>query len=166
MNQSAVGQSRARGDRRISERNHDPYATRHKVKEPAVCPDCGAVLKAGRWSWARRPDGANAETCPACRRIADAYPAGELVIGGTFIGDHKDEILNLARNTENLEKTEHPLNRIMHIADGPDAITVTTTDLHLPRRIGEALQHAYQGDFEFDYDREGYFIRCRWHRDA
>ncbi len=165
MKHSVASQAPARHDRRISEHIHDPYATRRKVREPAVCPDCGAILKAGRWSWGRRPGGAHAETCPACRRVADAYPAGELVISGAFVQDHKEEILNLAHNTETTEKAEHPLHRMMYVADRPGAITVTTTDLHLPRRIGEALHNAYEGELHIDYDTDGYFVRCRWHRE-
>ena len=165
MEHSAAKQAMARHNRRITERVHDPYATRRKTKEPAVCTDCGAVLKAGRWRWGRRPAGAHAETCPACRRVADAYPAGELRIAGDFALDHKAEILSLVRNTETCEKGEHPLHRIMHIDDRlSDVITITTTDLHLPRRIGEALHHAYHGHFEFGYD--GYYIRCRWRRES
>ena len=159
-------QAPRRNDRRISEHKHDPYATRGKIPEPSVCTDCGATYRSGRWSWGRRPAGAHAETCPACRRIADAYPAGELILSGGFVNVHKDEILNLVRNTETVEQAEHPLHRIMHTDDRDDQITVTTTDLHLPRRIGVALHHAYKGDFEVDYEPKGYFVRCRWRRDS
>ena len=35
------------------------------------------------------------------------------------------------------EKREHPLNRIMAIEREGDALVVKTTDIHLPRRIGD-----------------------------
>jgi hypothetical protein len=37
---------------------------------------------------------------------------------------------------------------------------------HLPRRIGEALRHAYHGELEFHHAQEAYFIRVRWSRDG
>ena len=41
---------------------------------------------------------------------------------------------------------------------------VTTTDLHLPRRIGEALKSAFDGTLDLDYDEDGYFVRVNWSR--
>lgn len=38
---------------------------------------------------------------------------------------------------------EHPLSRIMGIERRPEGLVISTTDTHLPRRIGEALKHAY-----------------------
>lgn len=44
-------------------------------------------------------------------------------------------------------------------------MVVTTTDVHLPRRIGEALHHAYAGDLDFHYDKDAYYVRVAWKRD-
>ena len=41
-----------------------------------------------------------------------------------------------------------------------------TTDIHLPRRIGEALHHAHRGELDFHYDKEAYAIRVSWRRDG
>jgi hypothetical protein len=38
-----------RRDPLIHERIHDPYKTKSKLPEPAVCPICYAVFKAGPW---------------------------------------------------------------------------------------------------------------------
>lgn len=154
-----------RQDRLIRERIHDPYMTRLKLTDPAVCPQCGAVYEGDRWHWGRRPANADEQLCPACRRINDEYPAGEVVLGGGWLAEHKEEILNLARRQEELEKSEHALHRIMAIRDDDGQVVITTTDIHLPRRIGEALHRAYKGSFDFKYDEEGYFIRVRWERD-
>jgi hypothetical protein len=113
-----------------------------------------------------RPDGAHEELCEACHRISDRYAAGELTIASAFLARHKDEILHLARHQEGREKAEHPLHRIIDIEEQDDAIVVRTTDIHLPRRIGEALRHAYRGELEFHYEEESYFIRIRWTRDG
>ena len=151
-----------RRDRLIREHVHDPYKTRLKLREPTVCPQCGAVFHEGRWHWAPRPSPVLEELCQACHRINDHSPAGELTISGDFAMRHKHEILNLARHQEEQEKSEHPLHRIIDLEELEDAIVVRTTDIHLPRRIGAALRHAYHGELAFHYEEEAYFIRIWW----
>lgn len=162
-----IGEDSQRRDRLVRERVHDPYKTRLKVKDPTVCPQCGAVYRGARWTWDKLlPDEqAGKELCQACHRINDKYPAGELTLAGSFLEAHRDEILNLVRNTEKVENEEHPLHRIMDIEKKDDHTLITTTDIHLPRRIGQALFNAWEGDFDFHYDEEGYFIRVNWKRD-
>jgi hypothetical protein len=155
----------ARGDRLLRERVHDSYKTRLKLPDPTVCPGCGAVYLKGRWTWQAAPDGANAELCQACRRVNDAYPAGVATLTGGFVREHRREILNLARNEEALEKGEHPLHRIMGMEEKHGEIEITTTDIHLPRRIGQALHNAYEGTLDLHYDKDGYFVRVTWTRE-
>jgi NMD protein affecting ribosome stability and mRNA decay len=155
-----------RMDRLIHERVHDPYKTKSKLREPTVCPVCNAVFKEGRWQWADSwPIDAHRQTCQACHRTKDAYPAGMVIVTGSFALIHKAEILNLARHQEAQEKREHPLHRIMQIEEKPNSIIIKTTDIHLPRSIGEALRHAYKGKLELRYTVESHFIEVKWSRD-
>jgi hypothetical protein len=156
----------SRRDRLIREHVHDPYATRLKLREPTVCPRCGAVFHEGRWRWAPRPSPVLEELCQACHRINDHSPAGELTISGDFATRHRHEILHLVRHQEEQEKSEHPLHRIMDIEELDGAIVVRTTDIHLPRRIGAALRHAYHGELAFHYEEGAYFIRIWWTRNG
>jgi NMD protein affecting ribosome stability and mRNA decay len=157
----------ARRDRLIHEHIHDPYKTPHKLAEPTVCPDCGAVYHEGRWQWIKpAPAKAHQTSCQACHRIRDKYPAGLIVLRGKFARDHQTELLQLARHHEAEEKQLHPLHRIMQIEEKEDGMTIETTDLHLPHRIAEALEHAYHGDLKMHYDQEGYFIRVEWQRET
>jgi len=88
-----------RKDRLIHEHVHDPYKTKHKLPEPSVCPVCKAVFKNGRWQWAKSwPVGAHKETCQACHRTKDDYPAGVVKLTGAFSHAQKIEILRLARH--------------------------------------------------------------------
>ena len=164
MKERDVARRVSRMDRRIVEHVHDPYKTRLKLTEPTVCPKCGAVFHEGRWRWPSYPPGEDVrhEICQACHRILDDYPAGWLTITGDFAKGHKEEIVHLARHQEDLEKGEHPLHRIMGITEEDDRLVITTTDIHLPRRIGEALHHAYHGDLDFNYIKKSYLIRVRW----
>ncbi|MBE9504416.1 MAG: ATPase [Proteobacteria bacterium] len=153
-----------RTDRLIHEHVHDPYRKRKKIQEPSVCSECSAVYNRGRWIWGDRPDNAHEETCPACERVKDNYPAGILNLSGEFFGDHREEIINLIRNEEEKEKGEHPLHRIITVEDDDKGTEITTTDIHLPRRIGEALRSAYGGDLDYHYEEESYFLRVNWAR--
>ena len=60
---------------------------------------------------------------------------------------------------------QHPLERIMAIKDGKDGTIVTTTGIHIARRIGESLARAYNGDFSFQYADDEKSIRVYWQRD-
>ncbi|MGC2414969.1 MAG: BCAM0308 family protein [Stellaceae bacterium] len=140
----------------------DPYQAKQKLTEPTACPQCGAVYHHGRWQWGEKPDDAREAACPACRRIADALPAGIVTLHGAFAHRHKDELIGLARNEEAAEKGEHPLNRIISIADTPDGLVIETTDIHLPRRLGEAVKRAFHGTLTVHFDDAAYFARVDW----
>ena len=140
----------------------DPYKSVKKPLEPTVCPQCGAVYHGGRWQWAERPPHAYEEICQACRRINDKFPAGLITIFGSSLREHKDEILHIIQNQERIEKAEHPFNRIMKIDEEADKLVITTTDIHLPRRIGESLKSALHGELTFDYEEDAYFVRVSW----
>jgi len=168
MKQRSTNRHPARRNRRIRERIHDPYKARLKLREPTVCPDCGALYMKGRWRWssAAPPAHSHRERCQACQRIHDHYPAGQIDISGAFIAGHEEEILHLVRHQEEQEKSEHPLHRIMAINREDGRFVITTTDIHLPRRIGEALQHAYHGELDFHYEEEAYSLHVNWTRDG
>jgi NMD protein affecting ribosome stability and mRNA decay len=154
-----------RNDRLLKERRHDVYRQRGKLPEPTVCGKCGALLRAGRWTWGAATPGAQTTICPACRRIADGLPAGYLEIRGAFFGEHREELHNLVRNIEEQEKSEHPLERIMALVAEADYVLVTTTGIHLARRLGEALASAYQGELDLAYGDGEQSIRVIWRRD-
>ncbi len=140
----------------------DPYQGKKKLLEGALCPQCGAVYRDARWQWLAKGAGAIEELCAACRRINDQFPAGILTLRGAFALQHRDEILRLARHQEEVEKQEHPLNRIMSIEEDGEGIVINTTDIHLPRRIGETLKRAFHGKLAAHFEEDGYFVRVTW----
>lgn len=140
-----------RRDRLVKEKYHDTYKENKKRPEPSACSDCGSVFVGGRWTWNEAPEDAAMVVCPACQRIADNYPAGYVELKGEFYQQRQVEILNLVNNEEKLEKGEHPMERIMAITPKGDLTEITTTGVHMARRIGDAIVRAYQGDMSFTY---------------
>lgn len=154
---------RRRFGRAQTDNLNDPYKQPAKPHEPIYCTQCGAVYEKGRWQWLPRPEGASASLCQACHRVNDGFPAGILTLSGSIVGEKRDEIIRLARHQEQAEKADHPLNRIMAIADkAADQLEISTTDIHLPHRIANALRRAYKGEVTEHFDEGGYFVRVNW----
>ena len=110
--------------------------------------------------------GAAEELCAACRRTNDNFPAGIVTLRGDFAREHKEAMIHLARHQEEAEKNEHPLNRIINIEEDAQGVVINTTDIHLPRRIGEAVQRAFHGEIDDVFEKDGYFVRVNWTREA
>jgi hypothetical protein len=81
-------------------------------------------------------------------------------------GVQRAAILELVRHQEQAEKSEHPLNRIMSIKEASEVVVIETTDIHLPRRIGEAVKRAFHGSLNENFDSDGYFVRVNWVAEA
>ncbi|HMK64923.1 MAG TPA: BCAM0308 family protein [Thermodesulfobacteriota bacterium] len=161
MYQSQYG----RQDRLARQKRDDVYFQREKWSEPTICSQCRSVYTQGRWTWNKTiPDSAHKAVCPACRRINDDYPAGIIEMSGSFFDQHKEEILNLIRHEESMEKEEHPLERIIKIIEEDEGTTVTTTGVHVARRLGHAVNSAYKGEYEAQYLEDDQRIRISWQR--
>jgi len=155
-----------RRDRLMHERIHDSYKTPHKLTEPTVCPDCGAVYQDGRWQWmTAAPKDAHRTSCQACHRTRDDYPAGLVTLTGDYVLQHQGELRQMVQNLQAKEKPQHPMNRVISFEERDKSLVIKTTDLHLPRLIADALRHEHHGQPTIDYDEEGYFVRVNWRRD-
>lgn len=141
----------------------DPYRAKEKHPDPTICNSCGALFTNGRWTWDDIPPLVSHSVCPACQRIEDRYPAGIIKTKGPFFREHYSEIMNLIKNTQRKETSEHPLERIIDIKNEEDTTIITTTGMHLARRIGDALFQAYEGNLNYNYDDEN-LIRVDWNR--
>lgn len=147
----------------FNDNRHDSYRLMEKYSEPTICIDCGALFSNGRWNWNDLPNRAQHALCPACQRIKDNYPAGIIELSGPFLGKHYAEILKMIKNIQRKEISEHPLERILDMQETDEGITITTTGMHIARRMGDALFNAYKGKLNYHYDDEN-LIRVYWHR--
>ena len=143
---------------------HDAYQTRRKPRETIRCRACSAVFRRGRWTRGVAGGPATLALCPACRRTREHLPAGFVTIGGDFLGAHQGEIVSLVRGCESRESSRHVLERIIDLQQRPDGLLVTTTGIHLARRIGDALQHAYKGRLRYRYNKADKLLRVSWTR--
>ena len=155
---------RRRRNRFIKEKRHDVYRENDKRQAPTMCARCGAIFNNGRWTWDKKSKGARKTLCPACRRISDRCPAGEIELKGPFFKDHRKEILNLVHNVAKKETAAHPLERIITVNVNGDHATVVTTGVHVARRIAAAISRSYHGDLSVRYPDGEKSVRVRWER--
>ena len=154
-----------RRDRLVQEKHHDVYREERKWPEPTSCTQCHAVFQGGRWQWPEdTPSEANNVICPACQRIADKYPAGHIELKGAFLEDHWEEIKNLIYNEEKKEKGEHPQERIMAVEKEDALAVITTTGIHIARRLGDAISRSCSGELSYSYGDGEKTIRILWSR--
>jgi NMD protein affecting ribosome stability and mRNA decay len=156
--------SYGRRDRLIQEKRHDAYQEQGKWAEGTVCTECNALYSDGRWSWKETEQSVNKVICPACRRIAERYPAGYIEISGPFSLATREEILSLVHHVEQQEKSEHPMERIVSVTDEKNHVLIITTGTHVARRIGEALCRSYKGEFSCKYSEGEDVVRLSWQR--
>lgn len=129
--------------RNVQPRHRDTYARRAKPRESVLCGGCGLVLSRGRWQWrARLSHDLRPGLCPACERVRDRFPAGTLVLDAPFL-ERRAEVTGMIRNVEAVEREEHPLERVMALEERGDRLVVTTTGLHLARRLASRLSRAF-----------------------
>ncbi len=152
-----------RRDRLIKEKRHDIHPSEN-LPERTLCRECNAVFAGGRWLWGDVDTSAHKTLCPACRRIASDFPAGYIQVKGSFFDDHRDEILNMIYNIEKQEKASRPLERIMAITKKREHTMITTTGIHIARKIGESLSSSYKGEYSFKYGDGEKRIRVYWER--
>jgi hypothetical protein len=144
------------------------------VREPAVCPQCAAVLSSRRWTRARDVRESRAERtvpvreviCPACRKTNARQPEGIVTLEGRFVAAHLQEIENLLRNEAERAAYVNPLARVIDwgLAKG-ERLVVSTTTPHLAQRFGHALRKAFGGAVEFTYSHENKLTRVVWRRE-
>lgn len=150
----------------LAEDPGSPYYELRKYPEPTVCSECGLVYHKGRWTNSSAvPTKANRELCPACKRIQDRNPGGVVYLEGSYLHTHREEILNTAKNQEKLARESRPLQRIMWIKPTDKGLEIATTNVHLARRIGEAIYQAHKGTLDIKYSEGDRFARIYWHRD-
>lgn len=149
---------------------NDPYLLPKSLPDPTICPSCNLLYHDKRWI--KNDELANMVSmiayqykCPACRKIEDRYVMGVVNISGNFYNTHKEDIINLIKNTEKKEILRNPLDRIMSLKNVKGMMVVETTSENLAIAIGKALKRAYKGNLEIKFSSDNKFVRVNWQRD-
>ena len=145
------------------QRNAEPpdrftYREEAKLVGGTHCPQCGLIVREGRWTRDRWPSDGPERTCPACARIRDRYPAGVIELTGD-LGGLATELGNLIRNVEKAEGQEHPLERLIELEVSEERLYATTTGVHLARRVGSALKRQLKDRVVIRYGEEENLVR-------
>jgi len=153
-----------RKDTDLKTHRRDSYKEAAKMPDPAACPRCRATYLKGRWTWSEAPADAASHTCPACLRIEDDFPAGYVTLKGPFLAEHREEVLNLVNARAQRARQDHPMQRVIGVADVAQGILVTTTDAHLARGIAVAVHEAFKGNLSLNFSRDENLVRATWTR--
>lgn len=151
----ALGYARARAAARDFV---DVYRQRAKGY-PAFCRACGATEWQGRWRWDGPVPDLAPVICPACERIRDGVPAHALELTGD-LPRWWNEVKGMIRNVERAEVKEHPLERVMRVDVQDDRVVVTTTGLHIARRIVASLVRRFRHGIKLQFGDD--VTRVEW----
>ena len=137
-----------------------------------ICPICHSISSGKHWlldekeyQRLRWDPNVRIELCPADRRIRRQMFDGEIVLRGSWLNGHKEEILNFIRNEERRAREANPLSRLAAVQDRGDYIYILTTSQALARRIGAGLKSAFKGRLTVQRVPYENFTRVRWARD-
>ena len=127
-----------------------------------VCSDCGVVEHKGKWYWGAPPlTELRSGRCPACKRIHDRQPAGILRLKGVLF-DQREEVLRLAHNLEEAEKAEHPMERLMEARVSDGCLVITTTGIHLARKIAHRVARRFHRKPRIRYADDESLVQVDW----
>ena len=137
----------------------DPYRDEGKRHGHLACTQCHVVYEAGRWQWLPVPQDAVPTLCPACRRVRDRYAAHVLHVENVP-RDRQRELLAVLHDVAEVEREEHPLERLMLVRHDGNTIEAATTGNHIARRLLANLLRRYRTNLQVHHGRET--TRVRW----
>lgn len=150
----------------------DSYLPRRSPKGMLYCQGCGAIYFRRRWTLtppaevrvgAELRDSVRAVSCPACRKVRQQYPSGELRLAEVARKESR-EILHLLRNAEKTARANNPLERIMDITVKGSGWKVATTTENLAQRLGRSLKKARGGKVTYRWSHNNKFVHVFWRK--
>ncbi len=146
----------------------DMYLPRLDPKGVIQCSGCGAFHHRRHWSLTL-PAGFSSQIqshfvlCPACRKIKDRFPGGELTLRGVEAGN-RGEIAKILRNEESRAREKNPLERIMRMDAANGGWRIETTTEKLAQRLGRSIKKARGGKLVYKWTHNGKFVRVLWEK--
>ena len=135
------------------------YVPRLEPKGGVIqCSGCGAFHYRRHWTLTP-PPGLASRTheqlvlCPACRKIQDKYPGGELTLRGVE-AENRAEIARILRNEESRAREKNPLERIMRMDAANGGWRIETTTKKLAQRLGRSIKKARGGKLSYKWEHD------------
>jgi len=145
-----------------------PGAAQGKI----ICPLCHAISDGKHWlldeslyQQLRTDPNVRVQLCPADERIRRQMFDGEVVLRGSWLHGHRDEVLNWVRNEERRARDSNPMARLASVLEKDGQIHILTTSQALARRIGSGLKRAFKGRSTVQRLPYETFTRVKWSRD-
>ena len=170
---SGLGKGRVRALVRVGSRSDRGPAVAHTglaVAEGTVCGGCGAVF--ARKTWRRSPRrlqaavdrGAVRGLCPACRQVGNGRAFGRVMLEGSYVAGHADELVRRIRNVAARAAFTQPERRLVEIVMRGPGLEVLTTSQKLAHRVARELAKAFHGTVSYRWsDRDGRLLAV-WRR--
>jgi hypothetical protein len=154
--------------KRVLER--DSYLPKKSPVGSIQCTGCGAFYYRRHWtlnppSGFSYPVHAHPIYCPACRKIRDRFPGGELQLLDVEAGE-RGEIVRILRNEEQRAREKNPLERIMRLQEAKGNWKVETTTEKLAQRLGRSVTKARGGNIAYKWGHNNKFVRVVWEKRA
>lgn len=152
--------------KRVLER--DSYLPRRSPKGIIQCTGCGAFYFKRRWRL-DLPSGFSSPVherpiyCPACMKIHDRFPGGELELLGVDVGE-RGEMIRIFRNEEARARAKNPLEKIMGLQEAKGNWKVQTTTEKLAQRLGRSFKKARGGKLQYKMGHNNKFMRVVWEK--
>jgi hypothetical protein len=147
----------------------DMYLPRLDPKGVIQCSGCGAFHH--RRHWTLTPPGSFSSQihshpvfCPACRKIQDRFPGGELILRGVE-AENRGEIARILHNEESRAREKNPLERIMRMDAANGGWRVETTTEKLAQRLGRSIKKARGGKIAYKWGHNNKFVRVSWQKE-
>ncbi len=160
--------------RKKVDKDRDSYLPRRSPEGLLYCRGCGSIYYRRRWTLrppqevldrAESGDAVRFTLCPACRKLREHYPLGELRLAGIPERD-KQEVLRLLRNEEGRAREKNPLESIMRLEMDGDAWKVETTTEKLAQRLGRCVRKARGGNIVYKWSHNRKFARVLWQKES
>lgn len=152
---------------------HGPAGARRgpTIPDQTICGVCGSVFARKTWRRsARRLQVAAAlggvrGTCPACRHAAAGRAFGRVVLEGSYVETHADELIRRIRNVAARAEFTQPERRLVDVVTRGSTLEVLTTSQKLAHRLARELAKAFHGTVSYHWsDRDGRLLAL-WRRD-
>jgi hypothetical protein len=146
----------------------DTYIPRRAPKETVQCTGCGAFYFRRRWTLTvpeefKRPRRFRPVYCPACRKIKERYPSGELYLL-RIDGEERRDVARILRNEEERAREKNPLERIMRLEAANGDWRIETTTEKLAQRLGRSIKKARGGTLIYKWSHNNKFVRVLWQK--